>query len=219
VEAFRNLDPESIYTRLFRKKNELTDAELKTITDVDFENTVALVLTVPAAQGEETVIGAGRYVLYDPPNDLHSAIVVLNAGSSSVKFSLCLDRGETLERDAVGHIEGLYTAAHFVSKAPDGTVKAKESWPNGFELGYDGALDHLVGHLRSELINDRLVGIAHRVVHGGQAYKWPVRLDEEVLSRLETFFPLTAHEDPQRLPRSRGNPLSDGSVRDVRPCH
>jgi RimJ/RimL family protein N-acetyltransferase len=73
VEAFRNLDPESIYTRLFRYKKELTDAELKTITDVDFENTVALVVTIPAVQGEETVIGAGRYVLYDPPNDLHSA--------------------------------------------------------------------------------------------------------------------------------------------------
>ena len=73
VEAFRNLDPESIYTRLFRYKNELTDAELKTITDVDFQNTVALVVTVSAAQGEETIIGSGRYVLYDPPNDLHSA--------------------------------------------------------------------------------------------------------------------------------------------------
>ena len=73
VEAFKNLDPESIYTRFFRHKSQLTDEELKTITEVDFESTVALVVTIPGGGGEETIIGAGRYVLYDPPNPLRSA--------------------------------------------------------------------------------------------------------------------------------------------------
>jgi RimJ/RimL family protein N-acetyltransferase len=73
VEAFRNLESESVYTRLFRYKSELTEAELKAITEVDFENTVALVVTVSAAVGEETIIGAGRYVQYDPPNVSGSA--------------------------------------------------------------------------------------------------------------------------------------------------
>jgi acetate kinase len=132
-------------------------------------------------------------------NIMPNAIVVLNAGSSSVKFSLYLDRGETLKPDVVGHIEGLYTAPRFVSRAPDGTVKAQKSWPDAFELGHDGALDHLVGHLRSELIDDRLVGIGHRVVHGGQVYKQPVRVDEEVLSRLETFVPLAPLHQPHNL--------------------
>ncbi|MCU0574788.1 MAG: acetate/propionate family kinase [Syntrophobacteraceae bacterium] len=128
-----------------------------------------------------------------------NAIVVLNAGSSSIKFSLYLHRGETLEPDVVGHIEGLYTGARFVSKAPDGTVKAEKSWPAGFELGHDGALDHLVGHLRSELVDDRLVGIGHRVVHGGQAYTQPVRVDKEVLSQLEAFIPLAPLHQPHNL--------------------
>ncbi len=73
VEAFKNLEPESIYTRFFVPKNHLSDEELKTITEVDFENTVALVVTIPAGGGEETIIGAGRYVLYDPPNPLRRA--------------------------------------------------------------------------------------------------------------------------------------------------
>ena len=73
VEAFKNLESESVYTRFFRHKSELTDEELKTITEVDFENTVALVVTIPADGGNETIIGAGRYVLYDPPNPLRSA--------------------------------------------------------------------------------------------------------------------------------------------------
>jgi RimJ/RimL family protein N-acetyltransferase len=73
AEAFKNLDSESVYTRFFRHKNALTDEELKTATEMDFENTVALVVTIPAAGGEETIIGAGRYVLYDPSNALRSA--------------------------------------------------------------------------------------------------------------------------------------------------
>jgi RimJ/RimL family protein N-acetyltransferase len=73
VEVFKNLEPESIYTRFFGFKSELTDEDLKTATEVDFEKTVALVITIPAGGGEETIIGGGRYIMYDPPNDLRSA--------------------------------------------------------------------------------------------------------------------------------------------------
>ena len=73
VVAFKNLEPKSIYTRFFHYKSELTNDELRVITEVDFENTVALVVTIPAGGGEETIIGAGRYVLYDPPNAMRSA--------------------------------------------------------------------------------------------------------------------------------------------------
>lgn len=73
VEAFNNLEPESIYTRFFVPKSHLTDGELKTVTEVDFENTVALVVTIPAGGGEETIIGAGRYVLYDLSDPLRRA--------------------------------------------------------------------------------------------------------------------------------------------------
>ena len=130
---------------------------------------------------------------------MSNAIVVLNAGSSSIKFSLFIERGETLEPDVRGQVEGLYTAARFVSKAPDGTLKAEKSWPAGVELGHDGALDHLVGHLRSELAGDRLIGIGHRVVHGGMAYTQPVQVDEAVLKVLETFIPLAPLHQPHNL--------------------
>ena len=128
-----------------------------------------------------------------------NAIVVLNAGSSSIKFSLFVERGETLELDVRGQIEGLFTKAHFVSKAPDGTVIAEKSWPAGAKLGHDGALDHLIGHLRSELADDRLIGIGHRVVHGGLAYTQPVRVDAQVLKVLETFVPLAPLHQPHNL--------------------
>jgi len=130
---------------------------------------------------------------------MSNAIVVLNAGSSSIKFSLFVERGDALEPDVRGQVEGLYTAARFVSKAPDGTVKAEKSWPDGFELGHDGVLDHLVGYLRLELADDRLIGIGHRVVHGGLAYMRPVQVDGEVLKVLETFVPLAPLHQPHNL--------------------
>ena len=49
-EAFRNLEPESIYTRFFRHKKDLTEAELKAATEVDFKNVVTLVSGTGFAQ-------------------------------------------------------------------------------------------------------------------------------------------------------------------------
>ena len=73
-EAFRNLESESIYTRFFGHKKELTEPELKAATEVDFENVVALVATVGEA-GSETIIAAGRYAAWDMANGLRSAEV------------------------------------------------------------------------------------------------------------------------------------------------
>lgn len=128
-----------------------------------------------------------------------NAIVVLNAGSSSIKFSLFLERDGKLELDIRGQIEGLYTGARLVSKTQDGAVKAEKAWPEGFTLGHEGALDHLIAHLRSELLDDRLLGIGHRVVHGGPAYTRPVRVDGDVLKVLETFVPLAPLHQPHNL--------------------
>ncbi len=127
------------------------------------------------------------------------AIAVLNAGSSSIKFSLFVARGGSLAPDVRGQVEGIYTRARFVARAPDGTLKAEKTWPDGFALGHDGALDHLVGHLRAELADDRLIGIGHRVVHGGAAYTRPVRVDAGVLETLETFVPLAPLHQPHNL--------------------
>ena len=59
--AFRALDREAVYRRFFAPKPDLTDPELEQVTDVDFSQVVALVATVSRADGEEIVIGDGRY--------------------------------------------------------------------------------------------------------------------------------------------------------------
>ena len=127
------------------------------------------------------------------------AIAVLNAGSSSIKFSLFLLRGEELALDLRGQIEGIYTAPHFVARDAGGRALAEKSWGEGAELGHAGALDHLVAYLRERLAGDRLIGVGHRVVHGGLDYTRPVRLDAGVLRTLEKFVPLAPLHQPHNL--------------------
>jgi acetate kinase len=127
------------------------------------------------------------------------AIAVLNAGSSSIKFSLFLARGADLELDVRGQIEGIYTAPHFVAKGRDGATRSEKSWGEGTKLGHDAALRHLIDFLKGELADDRLVGVGHRVVHGALDYREPVRLDAKVLATLEKFIPLAPLHQPHNL--------------------
>lgn len=62
VKAFKNLEPESIYTRFFHPVTELTDQYLKRATELDFDREVALVVTTNRDE-EEILIGLGRYSL------------------------------------------------------------------------------------------------------------------------------------------------------------
>ncbi|HTS22662.1 MAG TPA: acetate/propionate family kinase [Casimicrobiaceae bacterium] len=130
---------------------------------------------------------------------MRDAIAVLNAGSSSLKFSLFEDREGRLEPIARGQAEGLYTAPRFVARDGGGKTLGEKSWGEGVTLGHEGALDHLVAFVRAELRDHRLAGVGHRVVHGGLEYSQPVRVDEAVLSALEKYVPLAPLHQPHNL--------------------
>ena len=82
---------------------------------------------------------------------MSDAIAVLNAGSSSIKFSLFVLRAQELELELRGQIEGIYTAPHFVATDRSGKLQAEKSWGEGVKLGHAGALDHLVAYVRRAL--------------------------------------------------------------------
>ena len=127
------------------------------------------------------------------------AILALNAGSSSIKFSLFVVRGEDLELTIDGQAEGLYTAPHFLAKDAGGHVLNEKSWGQGASLGHDGALEYLFKLLGGEAAKYRLVGVGHRILHGGPDYELPVRVDASVLAKLETFIPLAPLHQPHNL--------------------
>ena len=127
------------------------------------------------------------------------AIGVLNAGSSSIKFSLFAEEAGKPTLVARGQAEGIYTSPRFVAKNADGQVLDEKTWPADVSLGHDGALEYLVGFLRDRLARYRLVGVGHRVVHGGREYMKPVRVDAGLVAALEKYVPLAPLHQPHNL--------------------
>jgi acetate kinase len=127
------------------------------------------------------------------------AILVLNAGSSSIKFSLFLDKGGELEPRLSGLLEGLYTAPRFTAKDAGGASLGEKKWGEGARLGHDGAIAHLVEFLGAQRAEHRLVAVGHRVVHGGLEFSEPVKLNAEVIAKLEKFIPLAPLHQPHNL--------------------
>ena len=115
---------------------------------------------------------------------MSDAILVVNAGSSSIKFSLFLEQGEALDLLLGGQIEGLYTAPRFKAGDAAGAVVGERQWAEGEALGHDGAITYLAGFLREQLGEHRLAAVGHRVVHGGLDYASPVRLTTGIVGCL-----------------------------------
>jgi acetate kinase len=128
----------------------------------------------------------------------NDAILVLNSGSSSVKLAVFgVQRGE-LVLALHGQVEGLYTMPRFEARDPAGRVVAEQSWDR-VTLGHDGAVEYLGDFLQHHLKNHRLVGVGHRVVHGGLAYTAPVRVEAKTLAALERLVPLAPLHQPHNL--------------------
>jgi acetate kinase len=130
---------------------------------------------------------------------MSDAILVLNAGSSSIKFSVFLVQSDRLELLLNGQTEGLYTAPRFKAKDAAGDALESRDWDKGTRLGHDGAIEHLIGFLRGHRGDHRLIAIGHRVVHGGLNYAEPTLVNAEVLTNLEKLVPLAPLHQPHNL--------------------
>ncbi len=125
------------------------------------------------------------------------AILVLNAGSSSIKFCVFrLDTGVPT-RDLCGQVSGLATAAR-LSMRRAGQVLVDAALAQG-AVPHAEALDQLLDDLHRHLGDARIVGVGHRVVHGGLEYMAPVAVDAAVLAKLERYVPLAPLHQPHNL--------------------
>lgn len=127
------------------------------------------------------------------------AIVVINAGSSSLKFSLFEEDAGELVLLARGQAEGLFTSPRFVVKDGAGNVVQEKTWGEGTQFGHEGALDTLIEALRTRFAGYTLAAVGHRVVHGGPSYAQPVRVTAGVVAELERFVPLAPLHQPHNL--------------------
>ena len=127
-------------------------------------------------------------------------ILVLNSGSSSIKFQLFAVSGqERLERSIKGQIEGIGTCPRFTAKGVGGEKLVDDAWPAAEVSSVPAALEKLVSFLR-ERIGGRLpTAVGHRVVHGGPTYTAPTIVTNGVLDRLARFIPLAPLHQPNNL--------------------
>jgi acetate kinase len=127
-------------------------------------------------------------------------ILVLNAGSSSIKFQLFAVSGDSeLERRIRGQMEGIGSRPRLLAKDHDGNVLVDETASVAELSGVPAALDRVVAFLR-ESIGGRLpTAIGHRVVHGGPHYGEPTLVNATVLNELERLTPLAPLHQPHNL--------------------
>ena len=125
------------------------------------------------------------------------AILVLNIGSSSIKFAIYV--AGTLELLCGGHIDGIASsdvavriegprAADFGDTALPPTIRDRA-----------GAARWLLDRIRQSLSDIVICAAGHRVVHGGTDFARPIIVDERVLHALESLVPLAPEHQPHNL--------------------
>lgn len=125
------------------------------------------------------------------------AIVVLNAGSSSIKFCAFRRGSAGLERELRGQVSGLGTAPRISARRGADTVVDRAL--DDAAANHAQALDLLLDFLRTELRGETIVGVGHRVVHGGLEFMAPTRIDAGILERLRRYEPLAPLHQPHNL--------------------
>ncbi|QDP01444.1 acetate kinase [Thalassotalea sp. PS06] len=121
-------------------------------------------------------------------------VLVINCGSSSLKFSLIVPQsGETL---LSGLAERLLSNDASITIKMDGE-KNTSRLPDPFD--HQSALSHLVAFLYQHKFEQRLLAIGHRVVHGGENYSKPELVTEVVEKTIEALSALAPLHNPVNL--------------------
>jgi acetate kinase len=130
---------------------------------------------------------------------MSDAILVLNAGSSSIKFSL-FEGHLRPSREALicdGEVDGIGHRAHFVAR--DGAGKSLADQDMQQAASHEDALAALLKWMDRQFPTNRLIAAGHRVVHGGSIYTVPVRIDDSVINELQRLVPLAPLHQPHNL--------------------
>jgi len=126
-------------------------------------------------------------------------ILVVNAGSSSVKFQVFSVEGEgKLRRLIKGQMDGIGSRPRLRASGADSDPLADRAYPIEAVPDVPSAMAIAGGWLRDEL-RISPVAVGHRVVHGGPDYDRPVRIDHGVVARLERLVALAPLHQPHNL--------------------
>lgn len=126
-------------------------------------------------------------------------ILCLNAGSSSLKFALFGSEAHGEPQPlASGKIENIGLEPHLVAHDANGKTIAEQRWMKADAATHETLLADLLERIQKQVGKD-LIGVGHRVVHGGMDFAVPVRIDDDVLIRLDALCPLAPLHQPHNL--------------------
>ena len=126
-------------------------------------------------------------------------ILVVNAGSSSVKFQVfSVDDDGRLQRQIKGQMDGIGSRPRLRASGAGGEKLADRAYPIENVVDVPAALQVAADWLRDELRMTPLA-VGHRVVHGGPDYDKPMLIDHGVVSRLERYSALAPLHQPHNL--------------------
>lgn len=135
----------------------------------------------------------------DDPHQTNHYALILNAGSSSLKFSMYEARdGVAWHLESRGQIEGIGTAPRFTARDAQGTLIAQESLDSAVQDARS-ALDSLVLWLHRQYGGGRMLGVGHRVVHGGPNFAAATIVTPELLEELRGLVSLAPLHQPYNL--------------------
>jgi acetate kinase len=127
-------------------------------------------------------------------------ILVINAGSSSIKFSLYLADGDDKPQlSCKGQVEGINVAPHFIAKSSMGNVLNEQRWPDQPNLSHQALFKYMIEWIEAQLGDAELKAAGHRVVHGGSQYSQPLLIDDDLINELEQLVPLAPLHQPHNL--------------------
>ena len=131
---------------------------------------------------------------------MDDCVVVLNAGSSSLKFSVfARHESEGWRLATRGQIAGIGTSPRFRAADGNGVPLADQELTAATARDGRAALDTLVAWLRETYRGARVVGVGHRVVHGGSRFTGPTIVTPAVLEELRWLEPLAPLHQPHNL--------------------
>ncbi|WP_374355144.1 acetate/propionate family kinase [Chitinimonas sp.] len=129
---------------------------------------------------------------------MSDAIAVINAGSSSIKFSVYLHLADAqLQPWLAGMLDGIGSGPHGLVRDAQGQTLLERNWPA--TTGYTELLLGLLDWLETHLGEHTLRAVGHRVVHGGPHHAKPQRVDAALLADLQALVPLAPLHQPHNL--------------------
>ena len=127
------------------------------------------------------------------------AVLVLNAGSSSIKFELFAIEQGRAEPRFEGQMEGIGASPHLIARDAKREVLADHRWSGPEVADHATALDLIARDLAPVVAAYRIIAVGHRVVHGGPDMAAPVLVDEAVMAKLRALVPLAPLHQPHNI--------------------